>query len=84
MRSIVIGAEQRVEIAATSALQRMQERSAATVVPVLRKANVAAVGEAEAGQVDGLRTCMPAERRLLTMIDVAAGITADMLDDTHW
>jgi hypothetical protein len=61
----------------------MQERSLACIVPVAPDVDAATIGKTESGQVDGIGARMPAQRRLLTVVDIAAGVTADVLDDPH-
>jgi len=48
--------------------------------PVSGNAQLASVGQFEAGHVDCGRPRMPTERRIVTTIEVAAGIAADMID----
>src|SRR4051812_22209021 len=63
MGGVIVRPEEGTEIAAAPLLQCSQEGPVARIAPAFFHRDMPTVGEAETGDVEGIRTCMAAERR---------------------
>src|SRR4051812_44933024 len=84
MRSVVIRTQHTIEKPARP-VARLPEKCGLKLraLPISRDTNAPAIREHEASHVPGLCRGMSAARRLRAPIDVATGITAEVLDGGH-
>ena len=82
---IIVGAEHDIEEVARSTSQGAQERHPVRVAPrpVGLHCNLLPIRQNEAGDVDGIGGRMLAAPAARTMIDITAGISAEMRDPRH-
>lgn len=84
MRRVVVGAEDAVEELAGGGSCLVQKFTAFVPSPPVRQyTNSGAVGEYEAGDVEGFGGGMLAAHCIGSAVDVAAGVAAEMFDTDH-